>query len=86
MTQTHPITPPPELVSNAFEIVQQRLEQLAGDQELMIYRWPNGEWVIDHTNPTSSVQLGEVSGVFGATGRSLEDVVCELAEQLPDAL
>ena len=76
----HP-TPQPE--TNAFAIVQQRLEQLAGDQELMIYRWPNGEWSIDHTNPTSSVQLGEVSGEYGCTGRTLEEAVRKLAELLP---
>jgi hypothetical protein len=59
-----------------------RLDDLAGDQELMIYRWPDGEWSIDHTNPTSSVQLGEVNGVYGSTGRILEDVVFALAAQL----
>ena len=69
---------------DAFAIVQMRLDDLAGDQELMIYRWPNGEWSIDHTlkNPASSVQLGEVSGVYVSTGRILEDVVFALAAQL----
>ena len=77
----HP-TPQPE--TNAFAIVQQRLEQLAGDQELMIYRWPLREdWGIEHTNPSSSVQLGEVSGEYGCTGRTLEEAVCKLAELLP---
>ena len=75
-------TPQPE--TNAFAIVQQRLEQLAGDQELMIYRWPLREdWGIEHTNPSSSVQLGEVSGEYGCTGRTLEEAVCKLAELLP---
>ena len=75
-------TPQPE--TNAFAIVQQRLEQLAGDQELMIYRWPLREdWDIEHTNPSSSVQLGEVSGEYGCTGRTLEEAVCKLAELLP---
>ena len=68
---------------DAFAIVQMRLDDLAGDQELMLYRWPNGEWSIDHTNPTSSVQLGEVSGKYGSTGRTLEEAVCKLAELLP---
>ena len=68
---------------DAFAIVQMRLDDLAGDQELMLYRWPNGEWSIDHTNPTSSVQLGEVSGEYGSTGRTLEEAVCKLAELLP---
>ena len=68
---------------DAFAIVQMRLDDLAGDQELMLYRWPNGEWSIDHTNPTSSVQLGEVSGKYGSTGRTLEEAVCNLAELLP---
>jgi len=67
---------------NAFAIVQMRLDDLAGDQELMIYRWPNGDWSIDHTNPSSSVQLGEVSGDYGSTGRILGDVVIALAAQL----
>jgi len=69
---------------DAFAIVQMRLDDLAGDQELMIYRWPNGEWSIDHTlkNPASSAQLGEVSGVYGSTGRILKDVVLALAAQL----
>jgi len=81
-------TAPPDPVAptdeepDAFAIVQMRLDDLAGDQELMIYRWPNGEWSIDHTNPASSVQLGEVSGVYGSTGRILEDVVFALAAQL----
>jgi hypothetical protein len=73
---------PTDEESDAFAIVQMRLDDLAGDQELMIYRWPDGEWSIDHTNPTSSVQLGEVNGVYGSTGRILEDVVFALAAQL----
>jgi hypothetical protein len=67
---------------DAFAIVQMRLDDLAGDQELMIYRYPNGDWSIDHTNPESSVQLGETSGVYNSTGRILEDVVFALAAQL----
>jgi hypothetical protein len=84
LAQPEPVAPTDEdLLANAFAIVQKRLEQLAGDQQLMIYCWPEaGEWDIHHTNPTSSVQLGEVSGVYGSTGRILEDVVFALAAQL----
>jgi hypothetical protein len=81
LAQPKPVAPTDE-ESDAFAIVQMRLDDLAGDQELMIYRWPDGEWSIDHTNPTSSVQLGEVNGVYGSTGRILEDVVFALAAQL----
>ena len=81
LAQPEPVAPTDE-ESDAFAIVQMRLDDLAGDQELMIYRWPDGEWSIDHTNPTSSVQLGEVNGVYGSTGRILEDVVFALAAQL----
>ena len=68
---------------DAFAIVQMRLADLAGDQELMLYRWPDGGWSIDHTNPSSSVWLGEVSGEYGSTGRTIEEAVCKLAELLP---
>jgi hypothetical protein len=68
--------------SDAFAIVQMRLDDLAGDQELMIYRWPNWGWDINHTNPESSVQLGEASGVYGATGSTLGEVVRKLAALL----
>jgi len=81
LNQPEPTAPTDE-ESDAFAVVQMRLDDLAGDQELMIYRWPDGEWSIDHTNPTSSVQLGEVNGVYGSTGRILEDVVFALAAQL----
>lgn len=84
LVNPEPVAPTDEeLLANAFAIVQKRLEQLAGDQQLMIYRWPEaGEWDIHHTNPTSSVQLGEVSGVYGATGSTLDEVVRKLAALL----
>jgi hypothetical protein len=76
-------TAPTDEESDAFAIVQKRLEQLAGDQQLMIYRWPEArEWDIHHTNPSTSVQLGEVDGKYGCIGRTLEEAVCGLAEQL----
>ena len=70
-------------LSEAFTIVQERLDELAGDQELTIYRWPDGKWTIEHTNPSSHVQLGEVSGEYTSNGLTLERAVCNLAAQLP---
>jgi hypothetical protein len=82
LNQPEPTAPTDE-ESDAFAIVQKRLEQLAGDQQLMIYRWPEArEWDIHHTNPSTSVQLGEVDGKYGCIGRTLEEAVCGLAEQL----
>ena len=70
--------------SDAFAIVQMRLDDLAGDQELMIYRWPKaGDWDIQHTNPFSSVQLGEVNGKYSCAGTTLEEAVRKLANALP---
>jgi len=43
MSEDYPTRPQSEPVADAFAIVQKRLDQLAGDQELMIYRWSNGE-------------------------------------------
>ena len=82
-SEDYPTRPHSELVADAFAIVQKRLDQLAGDQELMIYRWPNGEWTIDHTNPTASVRLGEVEGKYGCTGSTLDEAVRKLAALLP---
>lgn len=75
--------PTPQRESHAFAIVEKRLEHLADDQQLMIYRWPEaGEWDIHHTNPSMAVRLGEVNGKYGCTGRTLEEAVCGLAEEL----
>ena len=69
--------------SDAFAIVQMRLDVLAGDQELMIYRWPEaGDWNIEHTNPYPWVQLGEVSGKYSCDGITLEGAVRKLANAL----
>lgn len=76
--------PDPDRSCEAFAIVQKRLDQLAGDQELMIYSWPNGEWSIEHTNPSPHVQLGEVSGKYSSDGLTLEQAVCNLAALLPE--
>ena len=73
-----------DALTNAFTTVQERFDQLAGDQELMIYRWPNGEWSIEHTNPSQHVQLGEVSGKYTSNGLTLEQAVCNLAALLPE--
>ena len=75
--------PTSQPIAEAFTIVQQLLAQLAGNEELMLYRWPYGDWHIHHTNPSSSVQLGEVSGEYGCTGRTLEEAVRTLAMLLP---
>ncbi len=83
MSEDYPTRPQSEPVADAFAAVQKRLDQLAGDQELMIYRWPNGEWTIDHTNPTASVRLGEVEGKYGCTGSTLDEAVRKLAALLP---
>jgi hypothetical protein len=78
-----PVEPTDE-ESDAFAIVQMRLDDLAGDQELMIYRWPKaGDWDIQHTNPSSSVQLGEVNGKYSCAGTTLEEAVRKLANALP---
>ena len=70
--------------SDAFAIVQMRLDDLAGDQELMIYRWPKaGDWDIQHTNPFPSVQLGEANGIYSCAGTTLEEAVRNLANALP---
>ena len=70
--------------SDAFAIVQMRLDDLAGDQELMIYRWPKaGDWDIQHTNPYPWVQLGEVNGKYSGAGTTLEEAVRKLANVLP---
>jgi hypothetical protein len=75
---------PTDEESNAFAIVQMRLDDLAGDQELMIYRWPKaGDWDIQHTNPFSSVQLGEINGKYSCAGTTLEEAVRKLANALP---
>jgi hypothetical protein len=75
---------PTDEESDAFAIVQMRLDDLAGDQELMIYRWPKaGDWDIQHTNPFSSVQLGEVNGKYSCAGTTLEEAVRKLANALP---
>jgi len=71
--------PQPTPVSDAFAVVQKRLDQLAGDQEMMIYRWHYGEWSIDHSNPSSCVQLGEASGEYSGAGRTLEEAFNKLA-------
>jgi hypothetical protein len=75
---------PTDEESDAFAIVQMRLDDLAGDQELMIYRWPKaGDWDIQHTNPFSSVQLGEINGKYSCAGTTLEEAVRKLANALP---
>jgi hypothetical protein len=75
---------PTDEESDAFAIVQMRLDDLAGDQELMIYRWPKaGDWDIQHTNRFSSVQLGEVNGKYSCAGTTLEEAVRKLANALP---
>ena len=76
--------PQPMPVSDAFAVVQRRLDQLASDQELMIYRWPDGDWTIDHTNPERYVQLGESSGRYSSTGGTFWEAVNNLAALLPD--
>ena len=74
----------PKGLSEAFAIVQEQLDQLTGDQELMIYRWPDGKWTIEHTNTSPHVQLGEVSGEYTSNGLTLERAVCNLAALLPE--
>ena len=74
----------PLLISNAFAVVQSRLDQLADDQELMIYHWPDGDWTIDHTNPERYVRLGESSGRYSSTGGTFGEAVNNLAALLPD--
>ena len=70
------------LNNDALMIVQRHLAELAGDEELMIYRWPDGSWEIHLGNPSPHVMLGEISGNRSADGATLQEAVEKLAAEL----
>lgn len=69
-----------------FDVVQRHLDNLAGDEEMVIYRWSDGCWSIDHTNPSNSVKLGESNGEYESGGSSLKEAVINLEAILPSHL
>lgn len=69
-----------------FDVVQRQLDKLAGDEEMVIYRWSDTCWCIDHTNPSNAVKLGENNGEYESTGSSLREAVINLKAILPNHL
>lgn len=72
------MTPKAQQPLDPFDAVQQRLAELAGDQELMIYYWPS-RWEISCGNPSKWVKLGEIEGEYSAVGETLQEAVDKLA-------
>ena len=82
------MTPEVQQPLNPFDVVQQRLAELAGDQQLMVYYWPNRDdglkWEINCGNPSNYVMLGEVPGRYSTSGKTLQEAVDKLAALIAD--
>ena len=82
------MTPEAQQPLNPFDVVQQRLAELAGDQQLMVYYWPNSddslEWEISCGNPSKYVMIGEVAGKYSASGKTLQEAVDKLEALIAD--
>ena len=79
------MTPEAQQPLNPFDVVQQRLAELAGERELMIYYWPSIKtWEISCGNPSKWVKLGEIEGEYSAVGETLQEAVDKLAALIAD--
>lgn len=73
-------------LGDAFTVVERRLRELAGDQELMVYYWPEngGSWEIYCGNPSPHVMLGEVDGRHSTGGATLQEAMYKLSVLLAE--
>ena len=87
-SRTTAMTPEAQQPLNPFDVVQQRLAELAGDQQLMVYYWPNSydglKWEINCGNPSKFVMLGEVSGRYRTSGKTLQEAFDKLVALIAD--